>query len=456
MIQFRNGILVTATVLFAAFVFGCFTGCDEDDEPWPPPSVAGTYYGIGNFGAGDQSVRLVIQASYSTSLGGGSGRYGSVEAVAQTLSGLISYGGDTYVISGAAEDDSVDFAWTTADGIWMLSGTWDEEGIRGVTNGPGGTYDFVAYRQPAGGNNITGVWHGWFESTEGPDQGFLLGHLVQSDSVVTGFLVTSFEDTFTISDGSFQEPIIAISAADSTGELPITMVLGGLLVTADSATGTYNFIWEGGSDAGTWDLVRTINGDPEPPDTGDAFSGLVGVVYIREGIFLSASGASVYWEIEGEGVTGATITVNGITVQELGSGSYLTMAGALTVVPGEEYTFSVYHPDYGSTSGTAQVPGDFDVTAPLPDSVITMGEDLVVTFTESTGATFYTAMLEGNSAFGSTEAPATSITLPGSDIQTAGDDVLEVEAMWGDYNLWQESGTGYFGLYGKVVTVTVQ
>lgn len=454
MISFQSRKL---TVFVLALLLAFFVGCGEDDDESPPPSsptAAGTYRGIGNFGTGEQSVKLVIEES-SGAVSGGHSPIGSIEAILQTLEGSISYGGETYSISGTVEDDSISITWTTAEGTWTLSGTWDDAGISGTTSGPGGTYDFIAYRQAAGTNNITGIWYGWLESTEGPDEGFLLGHLLQSGSTITGYLVTSFEETFTISEGSFQDPAIAISAADSSATPPVTMVAGGLLVTADSATGTYNFIWEGGSDAGTWNLVRSTAVGPVPPDTGD-FSGILAVVYLREGFPTTVSAASVYWQIDGEGVLGATITIDDALLHEAGTGFYLTLPGIFTAVPGQGYTFSIFHPDHGHAFGTVHVPGDFTVTAPLPDAIVPVGEDLTVTFTESDDATFYTANLHVNAAFGVAEAPATLITLPGSGIQTPGDDVLEVEAVRGDYDRWETTHTGYFGLVGKWREVTVQ
>lgn len=436
-----------------------FGGCEEDEDEWPtPPTAAGTYYGIGNFGSGEESVKLVIQESPGAASGGH--HSGSVEAVFQTLGGSISYGGETYSISGTAEDDSLNITWTTAEGTWTLAGTFDAEGIRGTTSGPGGTHDFIAYRQTEEGRDISGMWLGYFqtEDTRPPlFEGPLAGSFLQSDSVIMGYLVVSGDsfmgDTLTISEGFFFDPIIELTAIDSGVVPPSTLHLVGTLVTADSAAGAYHWWWWGANyDWGSWHLTRAVE---ELPDTS-VFSGILAVVYVREGTPLTISAASVYWQIDGEGVSGATITVDGVPLQDLGNGSYLTAPGAITVVPGEEYTFDISHPEYGNTSGTAQVPGNFTVTSPLPDAVVPVGEDLVVTFTEAAGATFYTAMLYTNAAVEVVQAPTTSITLPGSDIQTPGDDVLEVEAMRGDYSHWEATHTGYFGLVGKTVNVTVQ
>ncbi len=451
--SFHNLAVILAAV-FAVLVMAFFVGCDSGDDGTPitPPDVVGTYYAIADFGGGEQSIMLVLQMPSTNPTNDGY----------YVLTGFVSYGDSSWGVAGTAKDDTVNFTWTPPNGVCNFSGTSGDEQIQGTATGPGWTASFTAYRETGAGRDIAGQWEGGFQGGSCyPPGGALTASFFQTDSAVSGTLfVVSNEpemgDTLVITEGFFHEPIFEVTAIDSGTFPPSRLILLGTLGADDSLAGAFDWWWARCFDEGFWHLER---GTPEPPDTPDTsvFEGILAGIYVctGEGPWTAMSMAYVDWRIDGVGVSGATITADGVTLEEFFDGAYITPE-SFDAFPGEEFTFNISHPEYGNTSGTARVPGDFTVTSPLPDATVPVGEDLAVTFTEASGATFYTATLQENDAFISVPAPATSITLPGSGIQTPGDDVLGVEAIQGDYSRWQENQTGYFGLLCKSVSVTVQ
>lgn len=266
MIRFNTKRTSISAVLVIAFLMAVFIGCDDDDngEPPPPPSPLGTYYGIGNFGAGEQSVRLVLQDT-SSAASGGSSAPGVFETFSQALAGSISYGGETYSISsGASTDDSLTVVWTIPDGNCILEGAYDSEGITATTFCPSGIHEFVAYRQAADVNNITGVWYGQWRSLIWRCAGPMMGHFLHSSSDITGYLISDFigisADTVASLEISVTDSSLVIAASDSTDTTQITMSFHGIFVNPDSAEGDYLFTTEDSDtvDHGVWNLARTL------------------------------------------------------------------------------------------------------------------------------------------------------------------------------------------------------
>jgi hypothetical protein len=445
-----QSLAVILAAVSAVFIMAFFIGCDNGDDGTPsqsPPDVTGTYYAIADFGVGDQSIMLVLQMPSSEPANDGY----------YVLTGFVSYSDSSWGVAGTTKEDSVNFTWTPPDGVCNFSGTSGDEKIQGTASGPGWTVSFTAHRETGTGRDIAGQWEGGFLSGGCyPPGGTLTVSFFQTDNAIAGTLFVSADpemgDTLVITEGFFHDPIYEVTAIDSGTFPPARLILLGTLGADDSLAGGYDWWWDRCFDEGFWHLERAT---VEPPDTS-VFSGILGVVFIREGSLVTSRGASVYWQIGGIGVTGASVTCGGAQLQDLGSGYYMTLPGALNVIPGAEYAFNISHTAHGSTSETVRVPSDFSVTSPEPDAVISVGEDLVVTFTTSANANFYTAMFDVNAVFRAVPAPIGTITLPGSGIQTTGADILEVEAMRGNIDLWQGSGTGFFGLVGKTVNVTVQ
>jgi hypothetical protein len=253
-------------------------------------------------------------------------------------------------------------------------------------------------------------------------------------------------DTLTIYGGSFFDPILELMAVDSDLNPPSVLHLVGRLVTADSMAGTFEWSWDRCEEEGIWYLVRSS------PDTGAAFANIVGFAYRQESMSGVESFANLFWQINEVSISGATISVNGVPLTDYGDGFYSTQLGAITVVPSGDYFFNIFHPEYGSTTRTAHVPSDYAVTSPVEGAVIPRGQNLIVTFTQASNATFYDAYLQANEAYTWMPAPATSLNLSGTNIQTAGEDVLHVKAVCGDYQTF----TGFFGINGKAINVTVQ
>ncbi|MFH1011175.1 MAG: hypothetical protein V1784_08075 [bacterium] len=456
----RQSVVGSALIAFSGFLL--FVGCaGEEDEtvPPPPPSATGTYYGIADFGAGEgqqteHGVKLVLEVDPNW-LAGGLSLSDLSSTDEQTLLGSIIYGDSSYEVSGIAGDDSLSLQWSTAEGAWTLLGTFDTERIQGIASGPSGSAALVLYRWTGNMRSIAGHWEGAFPIGPcWPQSVSMRASFVQSDTLISGYLVVSghpwMGDTLRISEGSFFDPVIMITALDSTEGGPSTLCLFGILTAEDSMAGTCDWWWARCFGEESWYLA------PEEPDTGNVFSGILAMAYRREGVSVTVSMASLYWMIGDSGVSGATVSVNSVPLIDAGGGFYVTVPGALNVIPGGDYVFNIFHPVHGSTLGTARVPGEFTVTSPFPGGIIPRGQPFVVTFAQAVDANFYTAMLDINTAFGVAVAPATSLVLPGAGIQTAGADVLEFEAMNGDYTRWQETNTGYFGVNAKAIDVTVQ
>jgi len=463
MIRFAFRTRAAVIFLAAAFALMFIGGCADDEKESPPPpsspGAAGTYYGITDLGGGDgqqteHRVKLVIQQG-SAVVTGGSSPLQSQGVASDPLTGYISYGDSTYIISGTTRNDSLGIGWTTGLGAWVLIGTFDAQGIQGIAAGPIGIDTLILYRRTGSTRNIADRWSGHYSMGScWPYGGTLRAHLSQSDTLITGTLVVSgayeMGDTLTIYEGSFFDPILELTAIDSDITPPSKLHLMGTLASADSMAGTYDWWWDRCLDEGIWDLKRMES------DTGVAFASIFGIAYRLENISGAIGFAFVAWEINDIGIPGATISVNGVPLTNTGDGFYSTQAGALTVVPGGDYVFNIFHPDYGSTTRTAHVPGVYTVTSPLQGAVIPMGQDLTVTFTPAPDAVFYNAYLEMNQAYSVTVAPATSLFLSGSGIQTPGADVLDFEAACGDYDQWMETFTGFFGVNAKAINVTVQ
>jgi hypothetical protein len=117
-----------ATISVFIFLAGCGDNDEENPPPASPPSAAGTYYGMTNLSGGESQmenrVKLHLQQSSSSSLGGSSPLY-SPNATSESLTGYVSYGDSTYVVSGSTHDDSLGISWTTALGAWFFQGTFD-------------------------------------------------------------------------------------------------------------------------------------------------------------------------------------------------------------------------------------------------------------------------------------------------------------------------------------------
>jgi hypothetical protein len=455
-------LLVPGVGLTAAFALLFFVGCENNEEegpPPPPPGAAGTYYGIVDFGAGvgtntEHSVKLVLHENAS-SVRGGPTVSGYTEATGDSLSGYISYRDSIYLIEGAVEDDSLSVSWTAATNAWTLQGSYDAHSIQGVATCPIRSDTMELHRWTGGNRNIAERWLGLYSSSEcWPPGGTLRAYLSQSDTLISGRLVVSgayeMGDTLTIGEGLFFDPILELTAIDSGVDPPSELHLMGMLTSADSMAGTYDWWWDRCLDEGLWNVVRS------EPDTGQALADILGVVYHQEEASGTMSAAYIHWEHQGVPITGATASVNGMSLIDYGGGFYALMTGQITVVPGEDYVFNISHPDYGGTTGTARVPGEFTVTSPHQGVVIPRGQSLQVSFTQAQYATFYDAWFQVNDAFEVAIAPATSLVLPGTQIQTPGPDVLEVEAICGDFQQWEATYTGFYGVHGKAINVTVQ
>jgi hypothetical protein len=445
-----------AAALALMFIGGCGDNDEENPPPSTPPGAAGIYYGIANLGGGEgleteHRVKLLIEQGSAVATGGNSPLQ-SLGIASDPLTGYISYGDSTYIVTGTTQNDSLGIIWTTSMGTWTLFGVFDEQSIQGFAAGPIGTDTLVLYRWTGSTRNIADRWSGHYSNGScWPYGGTLRAHFSQSDTLITGTLVVSgayeMGDTLTIYEGSFFDPILELTAIDSDITPPSKLHLMGTLASADSMTGTYDWWWDRCLDEGIWDLKRMES------DTEVAFASIFAVAYHLEeatgtmGLFFAG------WVIDDVGISGATISVDGIPLTDHGDGYYSLQT---TVAPGADYVFDIFHPDYGSTTGIAKVPGQFMVTSPVQGAVIPRGQDLVVTFTSASEATFYDAWLSNNNAHGVALAPATSLTLPGTQIQQSVADVLELEAINGDYVLWSQTFTGFFGINAKEINVTVQ
>lgn len=440
-------LAVILAAVFAVYVAAFFIGCDSDDGTESHPDAIGTYYAIADFSGGDQSIMLVLQMPSSEPASDGY----------YVLTGFVSYGDSTWDVNGTTKEDTLNFIWSTLQGLHSFAGNILRDRIQGNVAGPGWMINFTAYREAPTGRDIAGQWEGGFQAGSCyPPGGMLTASLNQTGSAIAGTLFVTGDpemgDTLVITEGFFHDPIFEVTAIDSGTSPPARLILLGTLGADDSLAGGFDWWWDRCFDEGFWHLERTTVG---PQDTG-VFSGILGVVFVKHTNLEIRSGASVHWQIDGEGVTGATITFNGGLVPETGDGYYMAIFDTSCAVPGEDYIFNISHPDYGNAMGTVRVPGFFMVTSPGMEEVIPQGEDLQVTFTEASEATFYTAQLNTNPAFGIVAAPASMITLAGTDIQTSGMDMLEVEAVRGDMYRWQETQTGYFGLHSNALLVEVE
>lgn len=466
MIRFAIRASIAGAVFAAAFALVFFAGCGDNDEENPPPpspaGAAGTYYGIADLGGGEgleteDRIKLLIEQGSAVATGGNSPLQ-SMGIASDSLTGYISYGDSTYIVFGTTRNDSLGIGWTTALGAWVLIGTFDAQGIQGIAAGPIGSDTLTLYRRTGSTRNIADRWLGHYSMGScWPSGGTLRAYFSQSDTLITGTLVVSgayeMGDTLTIYEGSFFDPILELQASSSftdSLEPPSVLHLLGTLGSADSMAGTFDWWWDRCLDEGIWDLVRS------EPDTGAAFAGIMAVAYRREDMDEVMSWVYVEWEIDEVDISGATISVNGVPLTDYGDGFYGAQTGALTVVPGEDYIFNIFHPDYGSTTRTAHVPGAYTVTSPLQGAVVPMGQDLVVSFTQASDATFYDAYFQMNPAGGITTAPATLLMISGIGIQTSGADVLDFEAACGDYDQWTHTFTGFYGVNSKSINVTVQ
>lgn len=460
MTRFAISVSIAGVIFAAASAFVFIGGCADDDEENPPPpsppTAAGTYYGIANLGGGsgletEDRLKLALQQGSSVAAGGNSPLH-SLGITSEPLSGYISYGDSAYVVSGTTQDDSLSIGWTTVAGAWTLIGAFNAQGIQGIATGPIGSDTLSLYRRTGGNRNIADKWLGSYGMGScWPAGGTLRASFSQSDTLITGNLIVSglyeMGDTLTIYEGSFFDPILELTAIDSEITPPSKLHLMGMLASADSMAGTFDWWWDRCLDEGIWDLVRMES------DTGLAFASIFGVAYHCEQATGTLDIVLVGWVINDVGISGASISVDGVLLTDHGDGYYSVQ---MAVVPGADYVFDIVHPDYGSTTRIAEVPGQFTITSPVQGAVIPRGQDLVVTFTQASEATFYDSWLANNNAHGVALAPGTSLTLPGTQIQQSGPDVLDLEAVNGDYSQWQTTFTGFFGINAREIDVTVQ
>ena len=249
-----QSLAVILAAMFAVYIAAFFMSCDNGDDGTPsqlPPDVAGTYYAIADFGAGDQSIMLVLQMPSSEPANDGY----------YVLEGFISYGDSTYDVAGTTKADTLNFTWTPPEGICNFSGTFGDEQIQGTATGPGWTVSFTAYRETGTGRSIAGLWEGGFQSGACyPPGGTLTASFFQTDSALVGTLFASGDpdmgDTLVITEGFFHDPVFEVTAIDSGTSPPARLILLGMLGADDSLAGGFDWWWLRCFDEGFWHLER--------------------------------------------------------------------------------------------------------------------------------------------------------------------------------------------------------
>ena len=251
MIRFTHKVLVVFTT---ALLLAFFMGCDNDDGTSlpAPPDVVGAYYAIADFGNGAQSIMLVLQMPSTDPTNDGD----------YVLTGFVSYGDSSWGVASTAKDDTVNFTWSTLQGLHSFAGSIFSDGIRGNVDGPGWTRSFTAYRETGAGRDIAGSWGGGFQGGSCyPPGGTMTVSFHQTDGTVSGtlFVVSSepeMGDTLVITEGFFHDPVFEVTTIDSGTLPPARLILLGMLGADDSLAGAFDWWWARCFDEGFWHLER--------------------------------------------------------------------------------------------------------------------------------------------------------------------------------------------------------